>query len=105
MRIREAYVCRACGELVAIGVLHLHDPDQRTVLSFLFDGGCQRLDDHDHADPRLPEYFHAWLRGERRRAPGLRSWLSERNIDQDASDHSAESSSTWHETNAGLFAA
>lgn len=38
---------------------------------------CQRTDPHDHADQRLPDWFHAWLRGERREAPPLGSWKAE----------------------------
>ena len=41
---------------------------------------CARTDPHDHADPRLPDWFHAWLRGERRRAPALASWKAQRPI-------------------------
>lgn len=42
---------------------------------------CERVDRHDHDDPRLPEYFHEWLRGERREAPALRSWQSQRPLE------------------------
>lgn len=39
---------------------------------------CERVDRHDHEDTRLPEYFHAWLRGERQHAPEMASWQSQR---------------------------
>ena len=42
---------------------------------------CERTDPHEHDDPRLPEYFHEWLRGERRHAPPMRSWQSQRNLE------------------------
>jgi hypothetical protein len=42
---------------------------------------CERVDRHDHDDRRLPEYFHAWLRGDRQRAPELRSWQSQRPLE------------------------
>lgn len=106
MRVRQVYLCRSCGKPAFIDQLHLHDPDLRTIELAAFNpGDCRRLDAHDHPDPALPDWFHAWLRGERRRAPALRSWWSQRNIDEDMSEYSAESGSSWHDTNAGLFAA
>lgn len=42
---------------------------------------CPRLDPHDHADGRLPGWFRAWLRGERRHAPALSSWQAQRPLD------------------------
>lgn len=42
---------------------------------------CERVDRHDHDDPRLAEYFHEWLRGERRTAPPMPSWHSQRNLE------------------------
>lgn len=42
---------------------------------------CERTDPHDHEDSRLPDWFHAWLRGERRTAPPLSSWKSSRAIE------------------------
>ena len=39
---------------------------------------CERVDPHDHDDPRLPAYFHEWLRGERRHAPAMDSWQASR---------------------------
>lgn len=42
---------------------------------------CERVDRHDHDDQRLPEYFHAWLRGDRKQAPELRSWQSQQALE------------------------
>ena len=39
---------------------------------------CARTDHHDHDEPRLPAWFHEWLRGKRRTAPPLASWKASR---------------------------
>lgn len=52
--------------------------------SFAGAGACERTDPHDHDDPRLPEYFHEWLRGRRRQAPELRSWKSQQALEYPA---------------------
>jgi hypothetical protein len=42
---------------------------------------CERVDRHDHADPRLPESVLEGLRGERRTAPPMRTWQSQRSLE------------------------